>query len=580
MKTCVLFLLVVGSVYSAPVEQGGIQPGSCEDPSAVSASHLALSKINLDRVDGYVFSLHQLSNVHLDRHGENGVVYYLTLDVVETNCSVISRRDWKKCEARPETQMPVYGQCKAAIYINKPHRVVRLYKYDCVIRPVPAARVTEICPDCPTFISFGSEQVQKTVSRSLEKFNNESGLNNHFALLKILRASAGMAMDMYYNVEYTIQETVCGKYKQPPAGEKCPIMTCEFSHKGFCKASLINTPAADEDISVECEIYEQEAAEREKVQHLLGDATDHPHNDTHRHEHGKGHDHDKEHGKGHSRGHGHRHGQGGSHEHGQGGGHGHGQGGSRGHGHHGGSHERGQGGGRGHGHHNRSHEHGHGRGQWRGHLRLSEHDHIHDHTKDHSHHDVPHPDGSKHHHTHDHKPGSAYRHGHAHSHDHGIDGDHDHVHAYHAKAQNHTGGFPNQHHNYTHPAGTHTHDHDHEHALDHEHNHAHLHEHEHHHHHHLHEHETEQHDEPEGLIRTLPAIDQPMILPSFPDVPAAGPEVGVTLPLKPDPSIPGQTEPTILPFPTSRSAECANPAEGKSLVNKLFLEDPLFKPAA
>uniref|UniRef100_A0A087X341 Fetuin B n=1 Tax=Poecilia formosa TaxID=48698 RepID=A0A087X341_POEFO len=443
--------------------------------------------------------------------------------------------------------MPVYGQCKAAIYINKPHRVVRLYKYDCVIRPVPAARVTEICPDCPTFISFGSEQVQKTVSRSLEKFNNESGLNNHFALLKILRASAGMAMDMYYNVEYTIQETVCGKYKQPPAGEKCPIMTCEFSHKGFCKASLINTPAADEDISVECEIYEQEAAEREKVQHLLGDATDHPHNDTHRHEHGKGHDHDKEHGKGHSRGHGHRHGQGG---------------------------------GRGHGHHNRSHEHGHGRGQWRGHLRLSEHDHIHDHTKDHSHHDVPHPDGSKHHHTHDHKPGSAYRHGHAHSHDHGIDGDHDHVHAYHAKAQNHTGGFPNQHHNYTHPAGTHTHDHDHEHALDHEHNHAHLHEHEHHHHHHLHEHETEQHDEPEGLIRTLPAIDQPMILPSFPDVPAAGPEVGVTLPLKPDPSIPGQTEPTILPFPTSRSAECANPAEGKSLVNKLFLEDPLFKPAA
>lgn len=68
MKTCVLFLLVVGSVYSAPVDQGGIQPGSCEDPSAVSAAHLALSKINLNRVDGYIFSLHRLSNVHLDRH--------------------------------------------------------------------------------------------------------------------------------------------------------------------------------------------------------------------------------------------------------------------------------------------------------------------------------------------------------------------------------------------------------------------------------------------------------------------------------------------------------------------------------
>ncbi|PWA28582.1 hypothetical protein CCH79_00013551 [Gambusia affinis] len=57
-----------------------------------------------------------------------------------------------------------------------------------------------------------------------------------------------------------------------------------------------------------------------------------------------------------------------------------------------------------------------------------------------------------------------------------------------------------------------------------------------------------------------------MILPSFPDVPVGGPEAGVTLPLKPDPSIPGQTEPTILPFPTSRSAECANPAEGAARV--------------
>ena len=29
----------------------------------------------------------------------------------------------------------VYGQCKAAIFINRVQRVVRLYKYDCVIRP-------------------------------------------------------------------------------------------------------------------------------------------------------------------------------------------------------------------------------------------------------------------------------------------------------------------------------------------------------------------------------------------------------------------------------------------------------------
>lgn len=101
--------------------------------------------------------------------GETGVVFYLTLDVVETNCSVLSKT--VDCESRPvydtpvrnipsysQTQFPtnktlfnkalwcilhllviyplqVYGQCKAAIYTNRPHRVVRLYKYDCVVRP-------------------------------------------------------------------------------------------------------------------------------------------------------------------------------------------------------------------------------------------------------------------------------------------------------------------------------------------------------------------------------------------------------------------------------------------------------------
>ncbi|XP_012727628.2 fetuin-B [Fundulus heteroclitus] len=522
MKTCVLFLLVLGSVYGAPVEQGGVEPGSCEDASAVSAAHLALTKINMDRLDGYVFSLHRLSNVNLAKHGENGIVFYLTLDVVETNCSVLSRKNWKQCEARSDAEMPVYGQCKAAIYINRPHRVVRLYKYDCVIRPVPAARLTQICPDCSTFIQFDDEWVQKTVSLSLEKFNNESGLNNNFALLKVLRATAGFAMSMYYHVEYTIQETTCGKYKQAPAGEKCPIMTCEFSHKGFCKASVYNTNIPEPAVSVECEIYEQEAADKEKTQHLMGNATGHAHTDTHSHDHGKGHD-------------------------------------------------KGQG---------KGHEKGHGKGHGTGHSHTSEHDHIHDHTKDHTHHDTPHPDESKHHHSHDHKPGSAYRHGHAHSHDHGIDSDHDHVHAYHAQAQNHTDDFPSQHHDYKHPEGTHTHDHDHELALDHDHKHAHLHEHEHHHHHHTHDHETEHHDEPEGSVRMLPAMDQPMILPAFPEVPVGGPPDGVTLPLKPDPQIPGVSEPTILAYPTSVSAECPVPAPGNTLVEKLFVEDPQFKPAA
>ncbi|XP_078114236.1 fetuin B [Sander vitreus] len=506
MKHCVLLSLMLAlgcvHVHGAPAKQKDIEQGSCEDASAKGAAGLALTKINEDRQEGYIFALQRLSNVHTMKHGENAIVFYLTLDVVETNCSVLSKKDWKTCEPRPTHDTPVYGQCKAAIYISKVHRVVRLYKYDCVVTPVPAARVAAICPDCPAYVSLDNAEVQKTVSLSLEKFNNEGGLSSRFALLKVNRARAGMAMTMYYNVEYTIQETTCAR--STGAADKCPLMECEFAHKGFCKASLYYSPTGDADTSVDCEIYEPEAAEKEKKQHLLGGETDHSHKDTHAHSH--------------------------------------------------------------------AHDHAHATDD------AHTHDHVHDHTKSHSHHNntQQHADGSDHHHTHDHDDASGHRHAHAHSHDHGHG--HDHVHTHHAKAHNHSGDFPNQHHDYKHGDAVHTHEHDHELALDHDHKHTHLHEHEHHHHHHEHEHETTAHDHPKGAVRTLPAMDQPVTLPIFPHDSVR--DVGVILPLKPDPQIPRQTEPNIQAFPTTVSAQCPPAPAGTTLVAQVFAEDPRFKLAA
>ncbi|XP_041647619.1 fetuin B [Cheilinus undulatus] len=508
MKNCVLLslLLVLGClhVHGAPVvEEAALAELSCDDAQAKYAAGLALTKINQNRDEGYILRLHRVSNAHMKTHAETGVVFYLTMDVLETNCSVLSKKDWKTCEARTEDNTPVYGRCRAAIYTNRPHRVVRLYKYSCDIRPVPAARLNTICPDCPTLIGMDGEQVQKAVNLSLEKFNKEGGVNKRFTLLKVSRATAGMAMSMYYNVEYTIQETTCSKTTE---ATDCPVMTCEFAHKGFCKGSLWNSPSGEADVSVECEIYEPEAAEREKSLHTKAGETDHAHTDAANHNH----DHDGAHAV----------------------------------------------------------------------DDTHTHDHVHDHTKSHAHHDATHKhaDNTDHHHTHDHNHGSGHRHSHAHSHDHGHD--HDHVHAHHAKAHDHTGDFPNQHHDYKHTDGVHTHDHDHEIALDHDHKHAHLHEHEHHHHHHDHNHEHDNHDHPEGMVRVLPAMDQPMTLPSFPDVPAAGPEVGVTLPSKQDPQIPGVMEPFIEAYPTAVSAQCPPAAAGESLVEKVFAEDPMFKAAA
>lgn len=56
------------------------------------------------------------------------------------------------------------------------------------VSTVPAEKVHSICPDCPTLFGADNDQVKKTTTLSLEKFNKEAGMSKHFALLKFNRA--------------------------------------------------------------------------------------------------------------------------------------------------------------------------------------------------------------------------------------------------------------------------------------------------------------------------------------------------------------------------------------------------------
>lgn len=41
-----------------------------------------------------------------------------------------------------------------------------------------------------------------------------------------------MGLITLYNVEYTIQETICPKSMEEVMAEKCPLMDCEFAVSG------------------------------------------------------------------------------------------------------------------------------------------------------------------------------------------------------------------------------------------------------------------------------------------------------------------------------------------------------------
>ncbi|KAM9461915.1 fetuin B [Clarias gariepinus] len=406
MKQCGLLLLAFVCVHGAPA--GVPPPSSCTDATTVFVAGEAIDKINQDRTTGYVFSLERVSNVHQTRNGETGVVFYLTIDILETKCHVLSRKSYKECESRDIGENPVYGQCKAVIYVNKPQRVSRLYKYSCTVRPLPASKIIATCPDCPILISLDNNEVEKTMTMGLEKFNKESGLPNYFALLNITRAITQGGLIKMYSVEFTIQETVCSNKTDVSEASKCDIMACEFAHKGFCTATH-TLSMGEEFFDFKCEVYEPQAAEEEKKNHLNAGETDHSHKNIggesthdHTHDHTLPHSHPPAHDHAHAADHEHDHKHEGKHAHG----------------------------------HNKNQGHQHEHHEERGKAHADSHEHSHDHDHEHAHH------GQAHNHTHDHGIHQAHHnYGHAegetHEHDHELALDHEHKHGHLHKHEHH-----------------------------------------------------------------------------------------------------------------------------------------------
>uniref|UniRef100_A0A7N4PIV9 Cystatin domain-containing protein n=1 Tax=Sarcophilus harrisii TaxID=9305 RepID=A0A7N4PIV9_SARHA len=84
---------------------------SCNDSRVLSVAGLALEKINEDRKEGYIFSLNRVANVQEHHQADSGSMYYLTLDVLETNCHVLSKKHWKDCKmALTHYSVSVYSQ--------------------------------------------------------------------------------------------------------------------------------------------------------------------------------------------------------------------------------------------------------------------------------------------------------------------------------------------------------------------------------------------------------------------------------------------------------------------------------------
>ncbi|XP_041118915.1 fetuin-B-like [Polyodon spathula] len=344
-----LSFLVVGmllvSTWSLPVTSFPLPTVSCNDTDVEGAAALALQSINKEQEEGNVLSLFRINAAQKQRRGR-GTVFYLTFNVLDTECHVLSRKDYEECEVR-YLHEAVYGVCKAVIYVSQ-RSGGKLLTYNCTLSPVARKEIALVCPDCPPGDSLDKPIYAEIAKLSLSKYNQESNNSKIFAVKNITRASMQSEFGTAYYVEFTVYQTGCTKDNllENGACETVDLVT----RYGYCKGSKIST-AEDPIGPASCTIYEPQ------------DQWKHDHRCTHslkwkcRKGHGQerghrcAHDHSHEHGqeRGHKCAHDH------SHEHG---------------------HKRG---------HRCAHDHSHEHGQERGHRCTHGHSHGHRCTHGHSH---------------------------------------------------------------------------------------------------------------------------------------------------------------------------------------------------
>ncbi|XP_065700407.1 fetuin-B isoform X1 [Patagioenas fasciata] len=227
----------------------------CNATAAEEAADLALRQINADRREGYILRLYRIFSVREHPQEISGSAFYLVLDVVDTECHVLSKKLWKNCKARP-AHRTVYGQCKAIIYINQARNIAHLNNYECILQPVPSRYIWSVCPDCPVDDSPTEPKYLEVAVQSLAKFNEESEQAHYFSVLNVTRASMQWVIGPEYFVEFLIQETSCSKTDTIADISKCKPLSSEPAQIGFCKGSVANSDLKHgQFVTISCEIY-------------------------------------------------------------------------------------------------------------------------------------------------------------------------------------------------------------------------------------------------------------------------------------------------------------------------------------
>ncbi|XP_066457744.1 alpha-2-HS-glycoprotein-like [Eleutherodactylus coqui] len=233
---------------------------NCDDAEAHEAANAAVQYMNSNRKTGYKFALNRIEDIFV--HGSAPVeVFTVELDLLETKCPSLSPTPIEQCPVRPVVERAVEGDCD--IKLKKDNGTFTVIGIRCKSELDSVENMLKFCPNCQ-LAPLNDTQVVHAVDVSLHKFN--TGNNTAFYLLhEIGRGKIQSGISNSVDVEFVIAASNCS-IDDANSGAACVENSGAGAHFGACSGSVVkNQAAADEDVVVQCAVYETQPGNVEQA---------------------------------------------------------------------------------------------------------------------------------------------------------------------------------------------------------------------------------------------------------------------------------------------------------------------------
>ncbi|EPQ02833.1 Kininogen-1 [Myotis brandtii] len=212
----------------------------------------ALDLINKGRSNGYLFQLLRVADAHLDK-AESTDVYYLVLDVKESDCPVQSRKHWDDCEPSISRYLfdIVIGQCKVIATTRlSAFQDLRVNDFNCTTSSVFSALANT--KDSPVLLDFfeETEVYRKQAEKVLEMYKKENGDFASFRVDQVERVGQGIrGRRTNYYIDFSVRNCSSHHFHR------------HYNVFGFCRSVLSYDVGASDletpiEVDTNCEVFD------------------------------------------------------------------------------------------------------------------------------------------------------------------------------------------------------------------------------------------------------------------------------------------------------------------------------------